>query len=120
MFEEQPGAVYGILGSSLDIRCVTETEPARYYWLMKNSDGVTVTIASMSGVISTLTGTGNRDISLRIKNVTLNVPQVCCQVFFRKSDGTLGPEQLSSTSNITAIGKSESFILLLRQFDAIE
>lgn len=105
--------MYGILGSSLDVRCVTETEPSRYYWLTKNSNG-DVTIATRSGVttgyidVYELIRTGNRDISLRIKNVALNEPQVWCRVHFTQSDGTLGPGQLSSTSNITVIGKSNN------------
>lgn len=110
VFDKQPGAVYGVFSASLDIPCVTNTEPILFFWYRGTDGEVGNTIATESGVNPPyrdqydLITDGNKDFTLRIKSVGWSELQLSCQVYVDNHNG--GYDQYkSSASNITTVGK---------------
>jgi hypothetical protein len=96
--------VYGVLGETLNIPCVSDRDSTRGHWLFASS-GINIG-NSLLGInvvykdLYELIGTGPRDFTLRIKRLRVNEPQVRCLALF--SDA---PSAVSSDSDITVIGK---------------
>ena len=106
VFVEQPGPVDGILGESLDIPCVTSSDFQYAWWYTIDADGTETNIWLPGDGFGDyadryeLIGTGNKNLTLRIGNVTLDQPQLKCEVYI---DPT-GTEK-STPSDITVVGK---------------
>lgn len=109
MFSSEPGEVYGLLGESLYIPCVTLNEHSIVEWrrVLGNGDDGPIIADTLVGDVNypqytfDAGNTPRRNFTIQIKSVEQDETQLKCRVF----GAGIGASGLSATSVITVIGK---------------